>query len=262
MVVIGGPPGWGYTMPVPIPLSHNGVYYPTFLAMLGEHLAPRSYFEIGTDTGVSLAAFSCDAVCIDPEFQLGEKPTGRRARTLLYQMTSDEFFSTYDLRRDFPAGPDICFLDGMHLSECLLRDFINAERSCHAGSLILMHDCLPTNLRMAQRKREVDEAEPEETRYHWTGDVWRVIRALCRHRPDLQVRLLDCPPTGLVACTGLDPASEALAQNYPAIVGEMLAESLSEIGLETVWETYPMIDTNALAQRLDDLIALFRGVRR
>ena len=195
-VVTEASPRSEYVIQVPRPPAHLGIFYQWFLPLLDGHLAPRSYFEIGTHTGDSLAAFSCDAICVDVDFQLAAKVTGRRARTLLYQMSADAFFASYDLHRDFPAGPDICFLDGLHYSEVLLRDFINAERSCHAGSLILLHDCLPTNVRMAQRERVVDDAEPEATRYYWTGDVWRVIRALRRHRPDLHVRLLNCPPTG------------------------------------------------------------------
>jgi hypothetical protein len=261
LVVTEASPRWDYVIQVPKPLAHHGMFYLTFLALLDTHLAPRSYFEIGTNSGDSLAAFSCDAICVDVEFQLAAKVTGPRARTLLYQMTADAFFARYDLHRDFPGGPDVCFLDGAHHSEVLLRDFINAERVCHAGSMILLHDCLPTNTRMAERRRLVDEAEAEVTRHHWTGDVWRVIRALRRHRPDLEVRLLDCPPSGLVVCTGLDPHSDVLARGYRAIVGEMLAESLSEIGLDAVWETYPLIDTAALALHVEDLTAIFPVLR-
>ena len=255
------PAGSAYEIAVPTPPAHLGVFYQWFLPLLNEHLAPRSYFEIGTHTGGSLAAFSCDAICVDVDFQLTANVTGRRARTLLYQMSADAFFASHDLRRDFPTGPDICFLDGLHYCEVLLRDFINAERSCHAGSLILLHDCLPTNVRMAQRERVVDEAEPEATRYHWAGDVWRVIRALRRHRPDLHVRLLDCPPTGLVACTGLDPRSGVLAERYAMIVDEMLAEKLPVIGLESVWNTYPLIGSAALARHPKDMPTIFAGLR-
>ena len=37
------------------------------------------------------------------------------------------------------------------------------------------------------------------------------------------------------------------------IVDEMLAEKLPVIGLEAVWNTYPLIDTTALAQHPEDL---------
>jgi len=252
----------GYVLPVPRPLAHHGPFYLTLLALLNERLAPRSYFEIGTHTGESLSVFSCDAVCVDPEFELRERPTGARGRTLLYQMTADDYFANQDLRRDFPDGPDICFLDGMHHAEFLLRDFINTERYCHAGSLILLHDCLPTTLRMADRRRFVDETEALATRHLWTGDVWRVIRALRRHRPDLTVRMFNCPPSGLIAITGLDPRSAVLAQHYQTIVEEMLAESLSDIGLHAVWQTYPLIDTVAATLRAATLPAMFPGLRR
>ena len=53
------------------------------------------------------------------------------------------------MRDFFPKGPDIAFLDGMHRAEYLLRDFMNTERFSHERTLILLHDCLPVNARMA-----------------------------------------------------------------------------------------------------------------
>src|SRR5205807_717979 len=142
--------------------------------------------------------------------------------------TSDEFFRSHTIRQFFPNGPDIAFLDGMHRFEYLLRDFINTERECHSRSLILMHDCLPTNERMAERSPRIDETEAHETRGCWTGDVWRMLPILRRHRPDLRLLVLDCPPTGLVACTHLNPESRLLSQNYHAIVDEFVQIELAE----------------------------------
>jgi hypothetical protein len=54
----------------------------------------------------------------------------------------------------------------------------------------------------------------------WTGDVWKLVPILHRWRPDLEIRCLDCPPTGLVLCTNLDPASTVLADAYNKILAE------------------------------------------
>jgi len=238
-------------------LEHTGLQYLQFFEMLGSHLYPSSYFEIGTSGGNSLAAFKCDALCVDPRFRIETAPPLNRERTLFFQMTSDNFFKKYSIKDSFPAGPDICFLDGLHKFEFLLRDFINTEAACRPNSIILMHDCLPVNERMAERTMRTDETEPESTRSAWTGDVWRMLPTLKQHRPDLRIVLLDCGPTGLVACTRLDPTSKVLIRNYDRIVDETMNLSLNTLGLDQLWRIFPTIDTRLLAQHPDDLSAIF-----
>jgi len=157
----------------------------------------------------------------------------------------------------FPAGPDICFLDGMHRFEFLLRDFINVEAACRPNSIILMHDCLPTNERMTERTMRVDETEHESTRWAWTGDIWRILPALKQHRPDLRIMVLDCGPTGVVACTRLDPASRVLTRDYARIIDEGMNLSLNTLGLDKLWRMFPTIDTRRLSQHPEDMTAIF-----
>ena len=89
---------------------------------------------------------------------------GTKQRAFFFQMTSDAFFADHDLALFFPRGVDLAFIDGMHRFEFLLRDFINTERRCHARSIVLLHDCLPRNCRMAERVARIDESEAAETR--------------------------------------------------------------------------------------------------
>lgn len=237
-------------------LEHSGVYYLDFMALLNRQLQPRSYFEVGTDTGLSLNCFSCDAVCVDPNFQVAARVWQARRRTLMFQSTSDDFFAQESLRTFFPAGLDLAFLDGMHRSEYLLRDFINTERSAHHRTLVLFHDCLPLNTRMAERvARQGDEAEGHY-RDAWTGDIWRVLFALQVKRPELRVRYLDCPPTGLIAISNLDPSSTVLRDNYNSVVDMMLDLDLSEIRLRELWGMHPFLNTAALAATPTDVSAV------
>jgi hypothetical protein len=217
---------------------HSGINYIAFLTGLGQALNPQAYFEIGTNTGLSLKAFPCDALCVDPIFQVEHDIFQKRKRLFCFQMTSDEFFRQHTIRHFLPAGPDIAFLDGMHRFEYLLRDFINTERECHTRSVILLHDCLPINERMAERMPRIDEKEAVETRGCWTGDVWRMLLILRKYRPDLRLLILDCPPTGLVACTRLDPGSDVLSQNYHAIIDEFAQCELPQYGLDRLWEEF------------------------
>jgi hypothetical protein len=238
-------------------LGHTGLQYLDFMKILAENLAPRSYFEIGTSRGDSTSAFPCDVLCVDPNFIIETSPLGRRRRSFFIQMPSDEFFRTHKIRDFFPDGPDICFLDGLHRFEFLLRDLINTEAACRPNSVILIHDCLPTNERMAERTMRTDEAESESTRTFWTGDVWRILPTLKKYRPDLRVLQLDCDPTGLVVCTNLDPDSRTLAQNYNQIVDEMMDLQLQCLGLEQLWNLFPMVDSKYLASHPEDFTAVF-----
>ena len=221
----------------------GGEHYLDFLEALGRHLRPASYFEIGTNAGDSLARVTCDALCVDPEFVLAGGVARSRRRTLLFQMSSDEFFAAHDLRAYFPGGFDLALLDGLHWFEFLLRDFINTEGVAHRNSLVLLHDCMPANARMAERTMRLVDGEDGRTRFGWAGDVWKMVAVLHEYRPDLLVRVLDCPPTGLVAVSGLDPTSTVLRANYHAILERYAGLDLDGYGLERLHGLFPVVDS-------------------
>lgn len=225
----------------------SGLLYTTFLKAIDTNLSPRTYFEIGTNTGESLACFGCNAICVDPEFHLTGNPVGTRVFTAFFQTFSDRFFSTYNVKAFFPTGVDVAFLDGLHRFEYLLRDFLNTEKICHRRSVILLHDCLPLNARMAERVYRLNESEAEETRHAWTGDVWKILPALKKYRPDLRVRLLDCQQTGLVAISSLDPQSEVIDKSYDAIADEFRDLDLSDFKISNLRSLFPMLESRKVA---------------
>jgi hypothetical protein len=239
------------------PCAHQGIYYQDFFNLINDWLLPRTYFEIGTETGESLRRFRCDALCVDPRFQITENVFAGRKRLFFFQMRSEEFFSRYNLLSFFSSGIDVAFQDGLHHFEVLLQDFINTERYCHSKSLMILHDCLPLNERMAERDYRIDQTEDDpRTRDYWTGDVWRIIPVLKKFRPDLRVFFVDCPPTGLVLCSNLNPNSTALSDNYERILAEFGMLNLSGIGLHTLWRMFPMLDSAAIARQPKPLLDL------
>jgi hypothetical protein len=246
-----------YLKPGAEPFVHSGINYVQFFQLLASRLQPSSYFEIGTNEGRSLAAFPCDALCVDPEFKIAASPLKQRRRSFFLQMTSDDFFAQHRVRDFFPDGPDICFIDGMHRSEFVLRDFINTETACRTNSLIFLHDCLPLNERMALRVVRNDAAEDPATREWWTGDVWRILTIFKQFRPDLRVLYLDCKPTGLVGVSNLDPGSRVLRSSYHQAVDQAMSLSLGSFGLKQLWNLYPTLDTAKLTQHPEDVTALF-----
>jgi hypothetical protein len=235
-----------YAIDVSGEFSHNGVDYSEFLRFLDLRLCPAAYLEIGTHQGHSVAQVSCDAICIDPKFVVERNVVRERSRLFLFQMTSDDFFADHD-PRTFIGDVDLTFLDGLHIFEALLKDFINFERHSHSGSMVLIHDCLPLNTRMAGRvQNSGPESENAGTRSFWTGDVWRILLILREFRPDLEILLLDCPPTGLVLCSGLDSRSSVLTYAYERIVDRFASISLEDYGIETLWRSFPMLSSRKI----------------
>lgn len=180
--------------------------YLTTLAEIHRALAPDYYLEIGVRHGHSLALASCPAVGIDPEPEI-RVPLAADAR--VFSLRSDDYFETY------PGGPwqqppDLVFIDGMHLFEYALRDFIHVERMASATTLVVIDDIYPNHPRQTLRDRQ--------TRV-WTGDVWRLHDLLRAKRPDLYLLALDTEPTGLLLVAGLDAESRVLADDHYAVSG-------------------------------------------
>lgn len=197
----------------------DGLPYGAALKLLHAELRPANYLEIGTQTGATLAIAQCASIAVDVDFQLSENFMGNKPWCGLYQMPSDLFFATQDPTALFGGPVEMAFLDGMHHFEFLLRDFINTEKHCRPDSVIVLHDCLPRDGHAARREendfsRAATSAHPE----HWAGDAWKTLAILRAWRPDLSIRVLDCPPTGLALITALDPHSAILAERYADIV--------------------------------------------
>ncbi len=238
----------------------DGLPYLDFFSTLNAALEPRSYFEIGTESGHSAARYTCPSVCVDPRFVISADIVRSKRMLHLFQMTSDEFFAAGYLEKLLPLGPDIAFLDGMHRFEYLLRDFINTERVAHPRTLILLHDCLPQNLRMTNRLPVAGPEDEGGSRFAWTGDVWKVIPILKKYRPDLRVSFVDCPPTGLVAISGLRRESKVLNESYYQIVEEFRDVEFSSCDRQKLWQDYPTLNFRALAENAQDL-TLYLDIR-
>jgi hypothetical protein len=164
-------------------------------------------------------------------FRLGTRDiVGKKPLCALYQMTADSFFRRHDLTRIFEGPVDLAFLDGKHFCEYLLRDFTNTERHCRRNSVIALHDCVPVETTIAGRTAS-PSLEPTRAGW-WTGDLWRTLLALRKHRLDLAFTVIDSGPSGLVLVTNLDPQSTVLTDSYATIVREMMLVSLEQIGLE------------------------------
>ena len=196
-------------------LALPGEDYFHVLARIHRHLRPRTYLEIGVSRGESLACVlpQTQVLGIDPAPNLARPPP---ANVRIYRETSDDFFARYVPSAELGGQPvELAFIDGMHHFEYALRDFINVERACSGSSVILMHDCYPLDERTARR---------EQVTGFWSGDIWRLMLLLRTHRPDLVVRTIATPPTGLGIVLNPDPTSQLLAERVEELIGEYLAK--------------------------------------
>lgn len=186
-----------------------GPEYCEVLRWIHETIRPASYIEIGVFGGRSLclAGPATLSIGIDPNPQI---IGGLPAKTRLFRLTSNEFFSQYDLPILIDAPHfSLAFVDGLHLFEQALMDFINLERWSGRGSLILFHDTIPLDAKTSSRRQETA---------FYTGDVWKLLPCLSYYRPDLRIVTIRTAPSGLSMIGNLDSGSRVLRGQQDLIV--------------------------------------------
>lgn len=180
--------------------------YREFLERLHRALRPATYLEIGVAGGYSLTLARARSIGIDPEFSITAPIDGT---VTLFRTTSDEYFARPEPLAPFSGAPvDLAFLDGMHLVEFALRDFIHVERASRPSSVVVFDGVFPSTTEDAARNGGAPAG---------TGDVYKIVEVLRQYRPDLTLSLVDVEPTGLLLVTGLDPGSPVLTDRYDEI---------------------------------------------
>ena len=205
---------------LPTAAERNGVEakrlsYLTCLKNVHEIVDPKLYFEIGIDTGDSLGLAKCPSVGVDPAYML---QSAFNAPTRVFREKSDDFFAKEDrCAKVLKGGIDLAFIDGMHLAEFVLRDFIETEKWMTPGGVILFDDVLPEQMPMVWRERRYNA---------WCGDVFKIVPILRKYRPDLTVSVFETfigpYRKGLAVVSGVDPDNTVLRDSYDAIEADIL----------------------------------------
>lgn len=197
-------------------MAEDSFDYRTLLAHLHEIVQPHLYAEIGVQFGQSLAISRARSVGIDPAFSVPPEALANKPWVKLFRMPSDDFFAEYRQEHVLDGGVlDLSFLDGLHLFEQVVRDFAHLESWSQPGAVIAIHDVLP---------REVAWASRTPGSGDWTGDVWRIVPCLQRFRPDLELRLVDAAPSGVLLVSRLDPANTILIDHETLIQQQFLRQ--------------------------------------
>ena len=203
-------------------LLYPGEYYYDVLRRLQEHLRPRSYLEIGVESGASLALCSGQtiAVGIDPAPLRLMAP---KVVTKIFPMTSDAYFECRSPTVDAECETiDLTFIDGLHTFEQTLRDFVHVERYTGPRSVVIFHDVLPIDALTAGR---------EQKTVFWTGDIWKIPLCLTEMRPDLEICVIPAPPSGLCLVRRLDSSSKVLADSFGSAVDAYISMDLDTVQL-------------------------------
>src|SRR5207244_298072 len=81
-------------------LNFPGPFYLEIISMFHSHLRPRTYLEIGVESGqsIALARRETRAIGIDPEPRITEPLA---PGTSIHAITSDEYFAAHDVRAEF-----------------------------------------------------------------------------------------------------------------------------------------------------------------
>ena len=131
----------------------------------------------------------------------------------------------------------------------MLREFAATERHCRRDSVIVLHDCIPTDTHVARRVMQDERlANLSAHPSWWAGDVWKAAALIQRYRPDLRLYAFNTPPTGLIAITNLDPDSTVLQDNYFALVQEAhatMSDPTAMLGFFAELDMRPAEDCNS-----------------
>ena len=186
-------------------------------------LQPRTYLEIGVNDGRSLTLSRARSIAVDPAFKVTAE---QHCELQLVKATSDDFFARPDAVAAFAGTElDLALIDGLHVFEYALRDFMNIERLCSWTSVVVFDDMLP---------RSVSEAARDRHTLAWAGDVYKVAEVLRRYRPDLLCLPLDTEPTGVLVVLGADPTSTVLHDHYDEVLAEFVVDDPQPVPVEVL----------------------------
>jgi len=209
-------------------------HYLGFLRALHKRVY-EGYFEIGVCGGSSLALSQSPSVAIDPFIRLTKDPIGKKEFCLIYQETSDSFFEN---RMPKLSGLkcQLAFIDGLHLFENALKDFINLAKISSKKALFLFHDPIPWTFKMTSRNYMKNELHLGTSKA-WTGDIWKLVHIFIDAGMKNNLSLLSSAPSGILAV--LNPDKEIitkLEQDYDKICAKWLNVELNEENILNFYE--------------------------
>jgi len=146
------------------------------------------YLEIGVEYG-----FTLQGVKAKYKYAVDPKPKyiyNKNIKT--FQMTSNEFFTLLHKNEFF----DVIFLDGLHIGEQLLLDFLNSIMHIKEDSWILIDDVIPRDSisSIADQNKSLN-LRKQTGKYGgtWHGDCYKILPILKKYFPQFHQYLIIYP---------------------------------------------------------------------
>jgi hypothetical protein len=214
----------------------SGPDYVEMLRALHSWKKPKIYLEICKGHNTTLQLSMCRTIAVGkPTLSAASIKKLKNIEFDLFEMDSVSFFKKINFLNLYQKPVDLAFIDGAHICETALTEFLHIEKIARHDSIIVLHDCLP--LEVGITGRDATRAAPRnpKRRDWWLGDVWRTALYLKRHRPDLVMRAYGARPSGLICITGLDPTHRFTKADIDRAKAEMLDYDLSRIGIRRLF---------------------------
>lgn len=144
-----------------------------------------SYLEIGVEHGFTFNRVKVfQKTAVDPSFRFDHQKNLRAGLTF-HEITSDIFFQRAAKRENQNLRFDLVFIDGLHVFEQVLRDFINSVNLMSPGGVIVIDDTVPIDEYSALPSQEdcyrLRTASGKHNDGSWHGDVYKLIHILSKN---------------------------------------------------------------------------------
>ncbi len=128
--------------------------------------------RIGAETYLEIGVFNVDHNFnhIDVASKIGVDPAVQNEK--VFRMTSDDFFKLHKVL-SATASFDLIFVDGLHHSDQVKKDIINAWQCLSLNGIMVIHDTNPHSEKITHVPRDNGE---------WCGDVYKTISQLKSHK--------------------------------------------------------------------------------
>ena len=146
----------------------------------------HSYLEIGVETGLTFNQVKIfQKTAVDPRF-LFDYQRDLRTNLSFHEITSDVFFKKLAEKNEIKIKLfDLVFIDGLHVFEQVLKDFINSVNHINPGGVIVIDDTVPIDEFSAlPSQKDCYRLRIESGRHNdgsWHGDVYKLIYVLSKN---------------------------------------------------------------------------------
>jgi hypothetical protein len=170
------------------PLSLRAKESSDLLNEIAVIVGAQTYLEIGVESGLTFMQVNIEKKTgVDPKFHFDyQKEIG--SNIAFYEITSDVFFQKIDKAEISHSRFDLIFIDGLHVFDQVLRDFINSIRYVNFGGVIVIDDTVPID-EFSALPSQVDcyklrKASGKHDDGSWHGDVYKLVDIVSKSKFD------------------------------------------------------------------------------